>query len=963
MRTQRSLAGIWQFQLDPQGVLTVDRLAPDRQIPVPMPWQAAFPELREYDGYAWYKHSVVLDERWLEGELLLTFGAVDYRCEVYVNGQLAGQHEGGYTPFTLPIRSHATPGENEIAVRVYDPVQSGITIPRWPAFGQHHSRPHYQPTLRQNPESQDIPHGKQEWYINVGGIWQDVTLSAVPATYIDYVHVTPDIRSGRARLTVQMAGAPAPAGEGEKGGGQIEISIQAEGVEVARGMVPVQAGRSVYSAELTVAQPRLWSPDDPYLYTAVVKLQIPSGEDEVDVRFGFRQIAVQDGRILLNGQPIFLLCALDQDLYPDTIYTVPSEQFLRDQFLKAKQLGLNSLRCHIKPPDPLYLDLADEIGLLIWAEIPSWRTFHLKGTLHPDQIYLDPTVKQRVERTLEEMVRRDFNHPSLVIWTIVNEDWGTSLPFSADDRAWVASMYERCKQLDPTRLVVDNSPCLHSWGPNIHVLSDLDDFHIYANIPEHALWFEQSIEQLNLRPLWTYSGFGDARRTGQEPLVLSEFGNWGLPSVSALRAHYGADPPWFDLGAWWSPWEGEPSWPGPGAVEERFRRFGLDAIWGDFERFAQATQWHQFEAMKFQIEVVRRQPNLAGYVITEFTDAYWESNGLLDFARNPKAYYQRFSSINAPDMVIAKPDRYAMWDDEQLTVRLYASHYSSADWTGARLRLAVNDGGLDDVQVPALSTGEVGALGVVSISLNSAPVEQASTARLSLTLVGDGDVELARNTLDLLVLPASMRQAAQVGEVVVWPSQEANPALSLQPALEELGYQVRTQLSPDSRVAVSNYPDAHLLQWVRQGGDLLFICSGPSPFFWAQGRSGAYSGSWISSFSWLRPQAHRRLGTISTANPLGLPFMNVMPMWTVLGLPVDHPRYHQDFLSGMVLGWVRHPAVHTVQFRYGRGRVVMTTFAIREGLQQRDPVAVALLHDLIEHLCSDRCRPALTANY
>ena len=87
------------------------------------------------------------------------------------------------------------------------------------------------------------------------------------------------------------------------------------------------------------------------------------------------------------------------------------------------------------------------------------------------------------------MIRRDFNHPSLIIWTIVNEDWGTALPLSAADRAWVAAMYRRCKELDPTRLVVDNSPCPHPWGPNIHVHSDLDDFHLYANIPDQAREF------------------------------------------------------------------------------------------------------------------------------------------------------------------------------------------------------------------------------------------------------------------------------------------------------------------------------------------------------------------------------------------------------------------------------------------------------------------------------------------
>src|SRR5579859_778244 len=118
MRSHRSLAGVWQFQVDPEGTLALPDLAPDRRIQVPLPWQAAFPDLETYSGYAWYRHTFQLDESWLSGELLLTFGAVDYWCEVFVNGQRVGEHEGGYTPFTFPIRVYSHIGENAITVRV-----------------------------------------------------------------------------------------------------------------------------------------------------------------------------------------------------------------------------------------------------------------------------------------------------------------------------------------------------------------------------------------------------------------------------------------------------------------------------------------------------------------------------------------------------------------------------------------------------------------------------------------------------------------------------------------------------------------------------------------------------------------------------------------------------------------------------------------------------------------------------
>ncbi|HET9493669.1 MAG TPA: glycoside hydrolase family 2 TIM barrel-domain containing protein [Chloroflexia bacterium] len=970
MRRTIALSGTWGFQLDPDGTLGVDTLAPDREITVPLPWQAAFPELQEYSGYAWYRRTFDLERDRLEGEALLRFGAVDYWCQVFVNGALAGEHEGGYTEFTLPVAAMLREGRNEVAVRVFDAAQSAITIPRWRRYdnGAAADGPPFDP--------EDVPHGKQEWYVNVGGIWQDVTLTAVPRTYLSLVHVTPNIATGEAAVRFEVAGAGAES---------VHVAISDGDTTVEQ-----TVARGQTEAVVRVENARLWSLEDPHLYTATVTVRGAVGaEDSLSVRFGFREVSTRDGKLLLNGEPIYLLSALDQDMYADTIYTVPSEEYLRDQFAKAKALGLNNLRCHIKPPDPLYLDLADEMGLLVWAEIPSWRTFYIKGTMHEQQLHLGEPIRRRVERTLEEMVRRDFNHPSLVIWTIVNEDWGTTLPLSALDREWVLGMYDRCKALDPTRLVVDNSACPHPWGPNIHVKSDLDDFHVYANIPDQARKFEHTIEEFGLRPLWTYSGHGDSVRTGHEPLVLSEFGNWGLPSARKLREpHGGADPAWFTLGPWWNSWEGEGGW--PAGAEERFRRLGLDDIWGDYERFAEATQWHQFHALKYEIEAMRRQPGIAGYVITELSDIYWESNGLLDFDRNPKVFHDVFSQINTPDVVVPRAAAYAFWDDERARARVHAAHYGQADWSGARLRWSVGDGERGEAEMPQVPRGTVAALGFAAWKLPA--VERAAEVQVQLAVQGDGGNELARNTLDLLVVPAAHRVAAYTDPVAVVtrgaaqqdgsitpldrPPEgldsvvqddlsgqdrggDAAGQMSLQGTLRGMGYHTVSHVAPGTRVAVASRATDDLLKWVRAGGRLLYMGDSPSPFFWVQNRGGAYSGSWLTSFSWLRPGIHRRL---PVSNPLGMPFMRVMPTSTILGLPVDDRAVQADFLSGMVSGWVGHPAVHTVRFRYGKGVVLMTTFRLA-GWLGTDPVATAMFHDLLDHLASDECDPTLRANY
>jgi hypothetical protein len=240
-------------------------------------------------------------------------------------------------------------------------------------------------------------------------------------------------------------------------------------------------------------------------------------------------------------------------------------------------------------------------------------------------------------------------------------------------------------------------------------------------------------------------------------------------------------------------------------------------------------------------------------------------------------------------------------------------------------------------------------------------VARTQAVQFDIVVRGVDGNELARNTLDLLVLPARGRLPSYAGHIaVVSGDSPSRPGTHLEQAVRAVGYHTTSRLTADTQVAVTNAPNRELLRWVRDGGDLLFLSNtGPSPFFWTQRRTGAYAGSWTTSFSWLRPRVHPRL-TIN--NPLSLPFLGVMPSHTILGLPVSDRTVQPDFLAGMVSGWVRHPAVHTVQFRYGRGRVIMTTFALEQALPN-DAVGVAMFHDLIEHLSSDACQPTLTGNY
>jgi hypothetical protein len=988
-RERRSLNGVWGFQLDPGADITLDSLRPDRRIPVPMPWQAAFPELRRYSGYAWYEHRFAVSAAWLGTDVRVRFGAVDYWCEAFVNGERVGEHEGGYTPFEFAVGRLLRAGENRLVMRVFDAAQSQMATERWPDFGAQMVAAANGPPF----VAQHIPHGKQEVYVNVGGIWQDVWLVHVPDVAIDRLAVTPHLASGTVLVDARMAGDLA-----QLPGGRLEIAVTADGADVAHAAVPLSSGAERVSTRIRIDDPHPWSVEDPFLYRLRARIHGEAGDPSAETRFGMRSFSFRDGVFLLNERPIYLLAVLDQDLYPGTIYTLPSEAFLVDQFRKVKELGFNTLRCHIKVPDPRYLDLADEMGLLVWTEIPSWRTFWMKGAVHAGQLEIPAEVRARVEHTLDEMVARDHDHPSLVLRTLVNEDWGTSLPLSTEDRRWVRALYERSKQLDPTRLVVDNSACSAPWGPNFHIRSDVDDFHIYAGIPDQASAFSRAVGELALRPLWTFSTHGDAERRGDEPLVLSEFGNWGLPSLRSLRGSDGEDPDWLTVGPWGSGWDVEPGWPA-GAVD-RFGRLGLDRIWADYETFAVATQRHQYEALKFEIETLRRQPSLGGYVVTQLSDTFWESNGLLDFHRGRKAHHDDYRRINAMDVVVGVPRRRSYWSGEQVEADVRLSHFSGRASGGTVLEWEIGDppeGG--KVTLTTGSPPETVRVG--TLRFHAPTVARTTVFPIRFTVRDRSDQEIAGNTTAVVIYPRTMLEGPGRGALTVLddaaemdiarqdfdvPAERETPAVaqlqlqtepvgaqwesagvpsllrrrsgaSLAAQLGRLGYSITTELD-HAGIAVATSASAGLLRWVRAGGQLLFLADMSSPFFWLQPRVGTYGGGWITSFSWLRPGTHPRL---LESNPLGLEFLDLMPVQTIVGIPMEDRAISDDILAGMVVGWVHHPTAHTIRFRYGAGKVVMTTFPLA-GRIGTHPTVTAMILDLLDELGSVTV-PVLSGNY
>ena len=366
---------------------------------------------------------------------------------------------------------------------------------------------------------------------------------------------------------------------------------------------------------------------------------------------------------------------------------------------KAKQLGLNAVRCHIKVPDPLYYEVCDRLGLLVWTEFPNFERFSLRAA-------------ERARETAEGIIARDGHHPSIFAWTIINEDWGTRLTEDPEHRQWLIDQYDWLKVRDPSRLAVDNSACF----PNFHVKTDIEDYHYYRGVPDRRIEWDILTESFARREGWTFSPYGDAQPKGDEPLVCSEFGVWGLPHPRDLRRGAQADPWWFQTGQEWGDGVAHPR-----GIEGRFKTHFLERAFGDFDRFIVNTQWYQWLGLKYQIERLRGANAIQGYVITELTDIYWESNGLMDMERNLRAFHEPFATLNADLVVLPGFERWAWWAGETLAFAPKVATGGATLGLGAKLHWRIDALGLSgDAPVPAAVPGSVVAVDLPDIVLPDA---------------------------------------------------------------------------------------------------------------------------------------------------------------------------------------------------------------------------------------------------
>lgn len=878
----------WSFTPDP-GLVGLrdrwfDRTSFDRRVPVPSPWQLYDEAMRAYTGTGWYHAAFEVPEAWGDREVAIAFDAVDYEATVWIDGARVAFHEGGYTPFEAIVPAGA--GTRHVVVRVVDP-----------------------------PDNSEIPHGKQgSWYTRVSGLWQPVGLVARPKVHIKALRILPDPENRQLTATIEAA---APDGTA--------VTVRCydpDGAEVASFEGTVVNGGLTH--RVSVAEVRWWSPETPQLYKAIAEL----GEDRFEVTFGMRSVHAENGRIFLNGEPLVIRGALDQGFWPETIYLPPSLEAIENEIQLAKAMGLNLLRKHIKLEDPRYLDACDRLGMLVWEE-PACYAKHT------------PQAKARFTREIEGMIARDFNHPSIIAWSLYNEEWGLEwrLWRDEDKQAHVEALYDHAKALDPSRLICDNS----GWA---HVKTDLNDYHRYFTAPDLIDEWKADLAHCLDRPEGNFVA-GKQNNAQGVPVLVSEFGVWGLPEPSRITGWYGGRPWWFD-----AVWAGHTeAFKYPATAERNFDRFKLEAVFGSLDGLAEATQRRMMRALKPIIEAMRQREDLAGWVVTELTDIEWESNGWLDYFRKPKAGFEEFAWFHGPVAVMATLPRHNLWEGEAIAVTLSISNHTREAITGSvRWRVRGVDGLAGEVPV------DVRSFATASFQTTITAPAATAAATLEFELVRQDGTVVARNEEAMTFTERRAAEAELDGPLAL-----RGEAARLATALGRAGHRVVEDLSPDTLILTTTL-DAETRSHLEAGGRVLFVAEAGE----AADEKGLLSfrrlprgESWDRASSIFYGRAELA-GDLGVSGMFGWELEGIYPHHVV---PLD--GYLQDFggrlielpgnqanvdpagiWAGYFEGWLGKFAASVLAMPYEAGTLVVTTLRLLEQYGDQ-PVGTRLLHRLL----------------
>ena len=510
-----NLNGCWEFEFDDKncGIKEHWEFVEyhfSKEIIVPFAYQTTLSGIynKELHDIVWYKREFEIPKTWNNKRILLHFGAVDYSCKVWINGRLAICHEGGHTPFETDISEYLDVN-NVITVRVQD-YSKDVSLPRGKQYWEAES--------------------KYIFYTGTTGIWQTVWLEPVSDIHLEKIILTPDIDSNQINMQLLTIGNKVDKSL------SVHIEIYFTGSDTEQNYIQLPVVSDTYkifedwehrSIGLVNFNhegfERWWSPEHPNLYEVIFTVFEDNViTDKVKSYFGMRKISIENGVIYLNNKPYMQRLVLDQGYFPQGGLTAPTDEELKNDICMAKKMGFNGSRKHQKVEDPRWLYWCDHLGYLVWEEMANAYIY--------TNDYAEKIMKEWID-----VIKRDYNHPSIIVWVPINESWG--IPNVNSDKLQqqhAQAMYYITKSLDGTRMVQSND----GWE---HVNSDICTIHDYES--DNAILTERYSDIsniLNFMPARRKLYVGGSSFMG-EPVMVTEFGGiaydqnekgWGYSSAS-----------------------------------------------------------------------------------------------------------------------------------------------------------------------------------------------------------------------------------------------------------------------------------------------------------------------------------------------------------------------------------------------------------------------------------------------
>lgn len=493
-----NLNGTWDFAFDDENKgergKWFETFPKDRTIQVPFTYETKLSGIQDETrhDHVWYHRTISVDgSRLADHRYLLHFEGSDFVTKLWVNGQYAGSHKGGYARFSFDITDLVKDGENELTVKAED--------------------------------SFDIqqPRGKQRWinenfgcwYVQTTGIWKTVWSEYVPNIRLDRVKMTPELEHYTLELEYEVE-APEEMLDGRL---MVEAEISFKGRLVNKVLTAVMANHMEARANVFARKSdgmewgvQTWSPEDPNLYDIRFRL-LDQGEllDEAGSYFAMREIRIDGPNILLNGRPLYQRLILDQGYWKDSHLTPPDEEALIEDIEKIQALGYNGLRKHQKTEDERFLYWCDVKGMLVWSEVPAAYQF---------------TDYAVTEFTAEwvEIVKQNYNHPCIITWTPFNESWGVShIKTERSQQHFTEAIYHLTKSLDRYRPVIVND----GWE---HTISDIITLHDYEEAGEilkkRYTQYQDEIFTNDVYHCNHKSALANGYEYKGQPVIISEYG-------------------------------------------------------------------------------------------------------------------------------------------------------------------------------------------------------------------------------------------------------------------------------------------------------------------------------------------------------------------------------------------------------------------------------------------------------